>query len=402
MPALKWGACALVAAAVCDLPALARSASSADWPQWRGTGDGIAHETAWTSEGKELWTKELGLGYSTVSIAAGRLFTTGFDAERERDVIYCLDPVSGKELWRHEYPAKIMDELHTGGTLSTPSVDGETLYTINREGKFFAFKAADGKVVWERDLMKEPLGLELPKWGFSASPFVMDDMLVLNMGRVIAVEQDTGETIWATEKNYGAAYSTPAAFELSGEPRLAVFNGDGLVVLDAFTGGEVTFHEWKTQYDINAATPVVVDESKLFISSGLNRGCAMLDVAGEGAAVLWESKAMSTKMSGAVLIDGHLYGFDEGQLKCLDLDGKVKWAERGLGTGALLGAGDRLAILSEKGDFIVAEATPEAFKPLARERVFDSGVCWTTPVLLNGLVYLRNSEVQFVCRDHRE
>ncbi len=372
------------------------------WPQWRGPArDGLSTETDWAAEGEAepLWSLEVGLGYSSVSIQDGRLYTMGYDEMAGLDLVWCLDAETGEELWVHTYPAEIWNQMHGGGTLTTPSIDGDVVYTLNREGNLFCLDAENGEVLWQKQLAQE-FDLEPPTWGFGASPLVLDDMLIVNVGKVLALAKDDGDVLW-TSKQYGHAYSTPCDFELEGRPALAVFNSAGLAVIDRTDGDERYFHEWKTQYDINAATPIVVD-GKIFVSSGLNHGCTLLAPGEDGLEVVWENKEMRNKMSGCVLMDGHLYGFDESVLKCIDLSGQEKWNVRGVGNGALMGAPGRLIVVSSKGELIVAEASPEAFRELSRTKVLESnGVFWTKPVLLDGLIYCRSSMGQLVCRDHR-
>jgi len=373
----------------------------ADWPNWRGPDrDGISKESGWNVEGKKasVWEKNVGSGYSTVSIQGGRLYTMGHDEEKQQDTIWCLDAKTGAQKWAHTLPAKTMKSGHGGGTLSTPSADGEVVFASNREGNFFCFEAATGKIRWHKQLRDE-YELKLPRWGFAAAPLVFDDMVVMNVGVVLAFDKK-GELLWKTARSYGDAYSTPAELRLNGRSVLAVFAGDGLVLVDRARGEELAFHPWTTMYDINAATPVVAGE-RVFISSGYNHGCAMLAPTSKGLEVLWESKEMRNQMSGCVLFDGHLYGVDDATLKCLDLDGEVKWAQRGLGKGCLLLAGGRLLVMSDKGELVIASASPAGYEELSRRKVLDGGVCWTTPVLLDGLVYCRNSEGDLVCLDHR-
>ena len=115
---------------------------------------------------------------------------------------------------------------------------------------------------------------------------------------------------------------------------------------------------------------------------------------------------MHNQMSPAVLIGGHLYGCSgqgggKGELRCVDLkDGSIKWKEPSAGVGALMAADGRLIVLGEKGELIIAEATPAGFKALARAQV-TGGRCWTVPVLSNGLIYCRNSKGDLVCVDVR-
>ena len=121
----------------------------------------------------------------------------------------------------------------------------------------------------------------------------------------------------------------------------------------------------------------------------------------DGLDVVWENKTMANKMSGCVLVNDHLFGFDAQVLKCIDLEGNEKWAERGLGNGTLMAADGRLIVITGKGDLIIADASPGGFAPTSQTRVLEGGVFWTMPVLANGLIYCRNSLGDIVCRDHR-
>ena len=372
-----------------------------DWPQYRGPDrNGISKETGWVAEGKEepLWRINVGLGYSSVSVVDGRLYTMGHDEERGLDVVWCLDAETGEEIWTHTYASEIWKQMHSGGTLTTPSVDGDLVYTTNREGSFFCLDAKTGKVRWSKQL-KDELGLELPTWGLGASPLVLDDMMILNVGPVVAMKRRTGEVIWKSS-DYGHAYSTPFDFELDGKPCLASFGSKGLAILDRSDGSELWFHEWKTMYDINAMTPVVFD-GKVFISSGLGHGAALLKMGGDELEVLWETRKMRNKMSGCVLIGGNFYGFDETVLACIGPDGEEQWRMRAIKNGALTAADGKLLIINSHGELIVAEATPEEFRELSRVAVLDGGINWTTPILVNGLIYVRNNEGDLACLDHR-
>jgi outer membrane protein assembly factor BamB len=312
--------------------------------------------------------------------------------------VCCLDALTGEALWDYAHPAKIWNQFHGGGTLTTPSVDGKRVYICDRDGIFLCHDAETGEEIWKQDV-KERYSVKPPTWGFSASPLVLDDMLILNINKTVAVDKKTGEKIWET-RDSGHAYSTPIDFQLAGRRALAVFNGGGLAVFGLDKGDELFFYEWKTQYDVNAATPVVVGE-KLFISSGLGKGCALLSPGEKEKSVVFENKEMRTSMAGCVLWEGHLYGFDDKNLKCIDLTGAEKWKERSIETGAAIVADGKLLVMDSQGELIVAKASPEKYEELSRAKVLDGGVYWTTPTLANGLIYCRSSLGDLVCRDHR-
>ena len=186
---------------------------------------------------------------------------------------------------------------------------------------------------------------------------------------------------------------------------MILFTSKELVGLIAATGKQIWKLQWKTDYDINAADPMVFNDT-IFVSSGYNKGCASLRIDGSNIVELWLNKNMRNQCSSSVLWKGHIYGFDGqfgggGKLTCLDYKtGETKWSQGGMGTGTLMIAGGKLVILSERGKLVIAPASPEGFKELASAQIL-TGKCWTVPVLSNGRVYARNAAGDLVCVDVR-
>jgi len=381
--------------------------SSYDWFQWRGPNrDGISIEKGWLTEWpqggpKKLWTIQAGTGYSTVSVSNGRVFILG--NKDNKDTVYCLNSDTGKVLWKHSYPCKAEGNGHPGAA-SSPTVDGHKVYTLSREGHLFCLSTESGKVIWSKDIKQ--LGAKVPEWGFSSSPLIMDNMMFIDAGIALALDKNNGDLIWKTKdygvahgiKNPGGGYSSPVLFTLNGTKKLAIFNSSGLVIFNPKDGKELMLHPWKTSYNVNAATPVVSGD-KIFISSGYGVGGALIQVSGAKPNVIWENKNMKNHFASCILWQGNLYGFDDSNLKCLDWQsGSEKWVQKGLGKGSLMMADGKLIILGEKGDLVIAEASPVAFKELARAKVLD-GLCWTVPVLSNGKLYCKNHEGELICLD---
>lgn len=396
----RWNvSAATVAVLTCS--AIATTGPSDDWPQWRGPErTGVSAETSWSSQGAEkaLWERSVGLGYSSVVVDGDRLYTMGWHEEGGQDTIVCLDANTGKPIWSTSYEAEKWDKYHGGGTNSTPSLDGDKLWVLNREGRLTVLNAGSGKTQFTEKLVDDKD--KLPTWGLAASPLVLNDMVVVNSGPVIAYNKSDHSVLWKT-RDLGHAYSTPLDFEYDGKSYIAVVNGEGLSVVDRGNGKVLATQPWKTQYDVNASTPIIVDGSRIFISSGYGHGCGLFEFDGSGLKEIWASKVMRTKMTGCVLVDGYLYGFDESVLKCIDLNGKEMWSERGLGMGTLSATPDRLIIMSGKGELIIAKATPKGFEPITREKVLDGGVYWTMPVLSDGRIYCRNSLGNLTARNHK-
>lgn len=375
------------------------TAKSNDWYQWRGPNrDGISSEKGWSAtfpggKPKILWELSVGKGFPAMSVSNGRAYTVG--NLNKTDTVYCLDANTGEETWKYSYQCPA-EGYEYPGPASTPTVDGDRVYTLSREGHYFCFDSASGKIIWSKDIIKD-FGVEPSSWRFASSPLILDNMVIVEVGMTLALDKSNGNLIWKTKK-YGGGYSSPFAFQLDGKRRLAIFNALGLVILDAENGKELMQYPWKTDYDVNAATPIVSGD-KIFISSGYNTGCALLQVSRDKLSTVWKNKNMRNHFNSCILWQGHLYGFDESQLRCLDFQtGEVKWTEKGLGKGALMIADGKLIIQSEKGELVIAGASPNSFNELSRAKVLG-GLCWTVPVLSNGKIYCRDYDGKIVCLD---
>ena len=377
------------------------SARAADWPCFRGPDqDGISKETGLNAKAIEngakiVWQAGVGTGFASISIADGRAYTMGNDSAK--DTVWCFDADTGKELWKHSYAEELKDNLYEGGPNATPTVAGGHVYTLSKTGRAFCFDAAKGTVVWEKNLA-EVTGATKPQWGFASSPFIEGDLVIYNVGAAgTALNRKTGALAWKSGTDV-SGYSSAVAFT-QGKDRLAIMmTAREAVAFDPANGQVAWRHPWKTQYDINAADPVV-SGNKFFVSSGYNHGASVFEVKDNQTAVLWENKSLRNHFSSSVLWKGHLYGVDESQLRCVDFaSGEVKWTDKATGKGSLLIADGKLVALSDKGELIIAEAASDAFKPVARAKIL-SGKCWTPPALANGRIYARNAKVDLVCVD---
>jgi outer membrane protein assembly factor BamB len=381
-----------------------------DWPQWRGPArNGISQEKGWADqwpkEGPPIaWKANVGLGFSSIVVGGGKVVTAGH--ANETDTVFCFDAVSGKELWKHSYPAELGDKYYEGGTTGTATIDGDRVFWLSRWGDLFCFDAGTGKIVWSRQLQKEE-DARIPTWGFTGAPRVHEELLILNIGEAgMALEKKTGKTVWASAKK-DAGYSTPLLVQRDGQWQVLIANSEAYVAVDPATGKERWRMKWLTQYGVNAADPVPVGD-RIFISSGYGKGAALFKpVAGGEPQVIWKSKVLRTQLNPAVLVGKFLFGVDgdtteKGSLKCIEAEtGVEKWKAPGFGSGAVSVADGKLIALSATGELMVAPAAPEDFKPTARAQVLG-GKCWTVPVLANGLVYCRNSRGDIVAIDLRK
>jgi outer membrane protein assembly factor BamB len=336
-------------------------------------------------------------------VASGRAFTLG---NRENvDTVYCHDAVTGEVRWTHSYVAPLNDNFFDGGPTSTPTVDGDAVYTLGRAGDLICFDAATGNVRWSQNVAEEA-GVRVPGWGFGGSPVVHDHLLLLAVGEAgTAVDKRTGELLW-TSDDQDAGYATPLPFRHHDAWLMLIASGKHYHAVDVATGKERWRYRWLTRFGCNAADPVLSGE-RVFISSGYNRGSAVLRLTDGQPEDVWKSKEYQNQFSSSVLIDGYLYGIDgdttgERLLKCVEFaSGTIQWSEEGFGSGALIAAGSRLIILSETGELVLADASPTEFKLLAKAPVLQ-GKCWTCPTLANGRVYCRSADGDIVSVDLRQ
>ena len=395
------GICLAIATTVVVAGPWCEQVQGADWPGWRGPQrTGISAEAGWDAAAPQpLWRRPVGPGCASVAVGQGRLYTMGYDDAKGQDVVYCLNAETGAEIWTFPYACSKFDSNHEGGPAVTPTLDGNRLYTLSVEGHLHCIDALSGDVIWKDDL-RQSLGAKPPKWGFAGSPVVLDGMVVIDVGVAAAFNKADGELIWKSS-DYGAGYSTPMPFDSAGTPSLAVFNKLGLLVLNRTNGQESARFGWETKYGVNAATPIIA-EDLAFISSGYNRGCAVVRLGEGNPTKVWESREMRNQMASSVLWQGHLYGFDESTLKCLDLKtGERRWAQRGLGKGSLMSADGKLIVQSEDGNLVIAEASPQGFAPLSTTEQAVSGRSWVVPVLANGRIFCRSNKGELACFDVR-
>ena len=371
-----------------------------EWPNWRGPNhDGISKESAWdpaaVSARKVAWEAEVGAGYSAVAVTKGKVYTAG-NFNKDTDALSCLDAATGKPLWRHEYKEPLAPKYYAGGCSATPTVHDGKVYFASKSGKVFCLNADTGKVLWNKEF-----GRKAPTWGFASSALIHGKAAIFNVGRAgMAYDKDSGALLWSSADE-PCGYATPVPFEHNGKPCLALFTKDNLTAVTPEDGKVLWSYPWQTQHDANIADPLV-SGSQVCIASGYGRGASVVDFSGAEPNKVWENKLMRTHMSGPVLIDGYLYGFDDNRLACLDWKtGEKKWDEKSPQKGALMAAGNKLIVMGESGRLAIVEATPSAYKEIAAAQVAD-GSYWTMPVLSGGRIYVRNSVGHLVCLDVRK
>ncbi len=398
------------------------AAGGAEWPSWRGANrDGHSPDKgllkAWPEGGpKLLWTfTDCGKGYSSPAVVGGRLFTTG--SRKGKAEIICLDAAKGEELWAAGMggdPEKGYNTNWGAGTRGAPTVSEGLVYAISANGELVCVSAADGSKKWSKNLLSD-FGGGIPKWGYSESPLVDGDKLIVTPGgkdgAIVALDKKTGKKLWQSKDlTNGAEYASVVIAEAKGKRQYVQLFQKTLAGVDAENGDLLWSSPWPGGRVAVVPTPIYHD-GHVYMTSGYGAGCKLVKIDGGGAEVAWQNKVMKNHHGGVILVDGYLYGFSDGSgLVCQDLkSGEKKWNEKGEGKnkGAVHYADGMLYCLDEaQGSVFLAEASPKGFKehgrfPLPKQtelRKGTSGKIWTHPVVIGGRLYLRDQDLVF-CYD---
>ena len=390
-------------------------ASASDWPQFLGPNrNGVSADTSlelsWPKEGpKLLWKTKVGEGWSGPVVSSNRVVI--FHRIADKEVIECLDAMSGARLWRAEYAATYRDDFgFDGGPRATPAIDGTRVFTFGANGDLNCWSLTTGSNVWRIDTRKQ-FNSGKGFFGIVGSPLIEGGAVILNIGGkgagIVAFDKTTGKVLWkATDES--ASYSSPVAAAIRDQRYVFVFARNGLVALKPNDGKVLWDFPWRPRIEasVSAATPLVIGD-QVFISASYDTGAALLRFSETKPEVIWSGDdILSNHYATSVHHDHFLYGFDGRQeercrLRCVELKtGKVRWSEDRFGSGAMILVGDRLLILTERGELILAPASPEKFSSIARAQVIGSDVR-AHPALANGLFYARD-KVSLVCVDLRK
>ncbi len=389
--------------------------TAADWPQWRGPNrDAVSSQEGllkeWPEGGpKALWRIAAGEGFSSISVAGGRLYTL-WDAPAGQ-LLVGLDAATGKELWRRRLDARF-ESSWGNGPRSTPAVAGGTVFAASARGRLHAVDARDGRPIWSHDLAAE-YGARVAEYGYSSSPLVEDGKLLVEVGgrenhAFVAFDPQTGKVVWTSQTD-AAAYSSPLALTAAGVRQIVFFSASGLFAVAPGDGRLLWRHPWNascpaTGIPTNVAQPIFIPPDRIFISGGYGTvtGSQVVRLTGgeDGfrAESVWQTGTLRNQLNSSVLVEDHVYGFDVGILKCVDArTGEEKWQARGFQRGSLIAADGHLIVLGEEGRLALVEATPAGYRERASAQIM-TGRSWTVPTLAAGRLYLRNQS-EMLCLD---
>lgn len=378
---------------------------AADWPQWRGAqqdGKVAGDDVLNFDKGQALklsWKKEIGQGYSSVSISGGLAVTQYTDGTS--DLVVAYDAMTGEEKWRYQLePAYLGKGGSHNGPSSTPAIDGDLVFALGRKGKLVAINATTGKEAWIREINEQDSARE-PFHGFTTAPMLAGNAVIVQTGgttdnAVSAFHGKTGRRLWYSG-NDQIDYQSPALISLANRDQVIAGGNKHLFGIDPASGNQL----WSYEHAGNAGSfsPVALGQGNLLIPG--NRQAQLVNVrdTGEGFLVeeVWQSRHLKQTFNVPVYHQGYLYGYSGRFLSCVSAEtGETVWKSRPPGDGFLMMVDDHLVVLTKEGTLHIAAATPDGYTEKANLDVFD-GIAWTPPSFANGRIYARSlSEIASV------
>jgi len=388
---------------------------SADWPNWRGEQfDGKSPftgiKTDWSEGLKKLWQVDYlcqgssSATWSSPVVKGNRLIVMGRD--EMNDVVFCLNAETSKLIWKGSYEAVAVSS-HGEGSRATPYMDSSFVYTYGRSGDLACWDLKDGRLIWRKNV--KDFGGQEPDWGFSTTPLVLDNRVIVQGGGnalVITFDKHTGEMIWKSMQGE-AGYAATIPVAIDNETELLVYHGKGLSLVNSENGKEFWRAPWETKYCVNASTPVVYQDI-VFNTSGYSMGGQALKFTRDGYKTLWKSEVIGAQHSDPILIDGYLYSYSgestrkNGLFKCVEmLTGKEMWSTKEISQGTATYVDGHLICMDISGNIYLVKPNPRSFElagTIMKAMEDVKSAAWTVPVVANGKLYLRHLQ-HLVCYD---
>ncbi|MFC1555402.1 PQQ-binding-like beta-propeller repeat protein, partial [candidate division KSB1 bacterium] len=363
-----------------------------EWPGFRGPDrDGIIRgvriETDWSaSPPVELWRRPIGPGWSSFAVHGDMFFTQ--EQRGENEVVSCYNVTNGEPVWRHSDTARFWESNGGAGPRGTPTLNDGRVYSFGGTGILNVLNARDGSVIWARNAATDT-DTSVPTWGFSSSPLVVDDIVIVAAASsLIAYELTTGDPRWSIPAG-NESYSSPHLINIDGVEQILLQNEAGTISVTPADGMLLWEHEWP---GVPIVQPSMTADGDILISVDDRGGIRRIEVVhgpdGWTVEENWTSVRLKPYFNDSVIHNGHVFGFDGPFLSCIEVeDGTHKWrgGRYGRGQFVLLADQNLLLVISEKGELALVEAVPDQFTEITKIRAIE-GKTWNHPVLVGDIL----------------
>ena len=393
-------------ATVAEIPPAPKPAAvkrEAEWPGFRGPNRdavvrGVRIKTDWTSSPPvQLWKRPIGPGWSSFAVDGDLLYTQ--EQRGDDEVVACYRVSTGEPVWRHGDKVRFWESNGGAGPRATPTLSDGRVYTFGATGVLNALDARTGAVIWSRNVATDA-DRKVPVWGFSSSPLVVDDVVIVAAsGTLAGYDLASGKLRWVGPRDLGS-YSSPHRATIDGVTQVLLLSGSGAASVAPATGAVLWKHEWQIE-GATIVQPALTPDGGILVNSivmtggaGIRRLAVARGPGGWTVEERWTSTGLKPYFNDFVVHKGHAFGFDGTILSCIDLsDGARKWKGGRYGNGqlVLLPDEDLLLVLSEEGELALVKATPDQFTELARFKAIE-GKTWNHPVLVGDVLLVRNGE----------
>lgn len=375
--------------------------AAANWSGFRGPKrDGVIRgvriQTDWSqSKPVEVWRQPVGPGWSSFAVQGDFFYTQ--EQRGDHEVVSCYNLTTGAAVWKHRDAVRFYESNGGAGPRATPTLSNGRVYAFGATGILNALNARDGSVVWSRNAATDA-GAKVPGWGFSSSPLVVGDMVIVAVaGQLAAYDRATGKPRWRGATNAGG-YSSPHLMTINGVTQVLLLSDAGATSVAPADGALLWEHAWSGSAIVQPAR--TADGDLLLTTGDMSGGAGTRRIAvaqGSGGWTVeerWTSRGLKPYFNDFVVHKGHAYGFDGSILACIDLNGgnrKWKGGRYGNGQLVLLPDQDVMLVLSEEGELALVAAKPDQFTELARFKAIE-GKTWNHPALVGDLLLVRNGE----------
>ncbi len=385
-----------------------------DFPTFLGpNGDGRVENAGIGEnlEAEELWRQRVGIGWSSFAVVGSRAVTQ--EQRGEQELVTCYELESGELLWSHIDYIRFSEPLGGDGPRATPTITDGVVYAMGGTGILNALTLDRGTVIWSRSVLEE-IGADNITWGKANAPLIAGDLVVVTGGQVSKAALEKGElttpALIAYNRNDGsiawkagegpATYSTPRLVDLAGTTQIVTLTGGSVAAFEPETGKPLWTFPWPSAQP-KVAQPIEAGPNRLLVTASYDMKSHLLEITqnnGEWSVEpVWSERQMKTKFSSPVILDGIVFGLDEGKMIAMDLEtGERLWKGGRYGFGQNLLVGEEyILVQTERGDVVLVAPTPEEHVELARISPLSSKT-WNAPALAGKYLIVRNDR-EAVC-----